>query len=140
MTSQAHSLRARATGSLTIRTRLIGMVAVIGTIALICVAIAAFGLSSSGSKSRTAQATFNSFRVERDAYEGWLTDDDQSNMLAALAALNQRSQFSLMRTTAGQVTQGWQQALAMLPLMYMLYTCYDSWMVEHRTEPQATAS
>lgn len=35
---------------------------------------------------------------------------------------------------------GWQQALAMLPLIYMLYTCYDSWMVEHRTEPQATAS
>lgn len=23
---------------------------------------------------------------------------------------------------------GWQQALAMLPLMYMLYACYESWM------------
>jgi hypothetical protein len=65
-----------------------------------------------------------------------------------LAALNSQSAISIWRdchrwafpyyvagaAVAGLVTVssqvcGWRLAFAMLPLMYMLYSCYDSWIV-----------
>jgi len=54
---------------------------------------------------------FGTYVRERAAYEGWLTDDDQSNMAAALASLHDPSQATLLTTTIGQVTAGYHQAL-----------------------------
>ena len=85
-----------------ITAKLAAMAGLIGAVAVICVVVAAVGLTSSRTKSHTSQTTFNVFRAERDAYEGWLTDDDQSNMLSALAALGDRAQLSLMHTTGQQ--------------------------------------
>ncbi len=97
-----------------VRARIIGIAAVIGALALASVGVAIAGLTGSRSKSQSAQSTFNVFRTERDAYEGWLIDDDQGNMLSSLSALKDRRQLALMRTTAGQVVQGYQQAVANL--------------------------
>jgi methyl-accepting chemotaxis protein len=96
------------------RGRLYGLVAVLGLAATISIAVAIAGLLSTRAKSTQSHATFNSFRAERNAYEGWLTDDDQSNMVAALAALGDRSQLPLMRVTAQQARQGHAAALANL--------------------------
>jgi methyl-accepting chemotaxis protein len=106
--------RTSVLGGIGISAKLAGMVAVVGALAVACVAVAIGGLTSARSKSHSSQSTFNASRAERDAYEGWLTDDDQSNMLAGLSALQDRRQLPLMRTTAAQVTQGNQQAVANL--------------------------
>jgi methyl-accepting chemotaxis protein len=97
-----------------ITAKLMAMAALIGAVAVVCVVVAALGLTSSRTKSKTSQSTFNVFRAERDAYEGWLTDDDQSNMLAALAALQDRGQLPLMHTTGSQAVQGYEQAVSNL--------------------------
>jgi methyl-accepting chemotaxis protein len=101
---------ARMLPQLSVRGRLIAMVAVAGTVTIACLAVAMVGLTSSRAKSRSAQSTFNVFKSERDAYEGWLTDDDQGNMLSSLAAVQDRRQLPLMRTTAAQVLAGYQLA------------------------------
>jgi methyl-accepting chemotaxis protein len=108
------SARRGALARLGIRGRLIGMVVILGALAVACVGVAVIGLTSARSKSNNSQSTFNVFRTERDAYEGWLTDDDQGNMLSSLSAVNDRSQLALMHTTAGQITTGYQQALTNL--------------------------
>ena len=93
-----------------LRGRLYLLVATLGVVALVAIGVAISGLLSTRTTSDHAHAMFNSFRTERTAYEGWLTDDDQSNMLAALSALRDRGQLPLMRTTAAQVRQGYRSA------------------------------
>jgi methyl-accepting chemotaxis protein len=68
------------------------------------------GLLNARTKSHQSQATFQLFQTERNAYEGWLTDDDQSNMYAAVVALNDPKQKALAETTWQQALQGYQQA------------------------------
>ncbi len=97
-----------------VRGRLITLATTLVLLGAASVAVAIVGLSSAGSKSKSSQQNFNAFRAERDAYEGWLTDDDQSNMVAALAASGDRAQESLLKATAAQVVQGHQQALTNL--------------------------
>ncbi len=108
--------RARASGlgsrvsRLGVRARLVALVLVLATLSAVCVGVTVSGLLRAKSKSHQAARTFTVFRVERDGYEGWLSDDDQSNMYVALAALHDPSQRQLMTTTWQQVTHGYQQA------------------------------
>jgi methyl-accepting chemotaxis protein len=97
-----------------IRGKLFGLVAVLATVSLVCIGVAVTGLFSARSKSRQSESTFTLFSAEHNAYEGWLTDDDQSNMYAALVALQDRSQRALENTTWQQVLQGYQQASSSL--------------------------
>jgi methyl-accepting chemotaxis protein len=96
--------------SVGLRGKLFGLVAVLALVSAVCIGVAVNGLFSARSKSRQSQSMFNVFTQERTAYEGWLTDDDQSNMYAALIALNDPSQHALENTTWQQVLQGYQQA------------------------------
>jgi len=48
------------------------------------------------------------------AFEGWLLDDDQSNMYAAVIALHDPAQHALAETTFGQSVAGYQEALSNL--------------------------
>jgi len=93
-----------------IRGKLFGLVAALAAVSLVCIGVAVNGLFTARSKSKQSQSTFTLFSTERSAYEGWLTDDDQSNMYAALIALNEPSQHALEDTTWQQVLQGYQQA------------------------------
>ncbi|MGO9975666.1 MAG: HAMP domain-containing protein, partial [Solirubrobacteraceae bacterium] len=84
----------------------------LATLSVACIGIAVSGLLSAQSKSHQAAATFKVFSAERDGYEGWLSDDDQSNMYVALAALNDASQRQQMAVEWQQVPQAYQQARA----------------------------
>jgi methyl-accepting chemotaxis protein len=98
--------------SLGIRGKLFGLVAALAAVSLVCIGVAVNGLLTARSKSKQSESTFTLFSTERNAYEGWLTDDDQSNMYAALVALQDKSQRALENTTWQQVLQGYQQASA----------------------------
>jgi methyl-accepting chemotaxis protein len=98
--------------SVGIRGKLLGLVAALAAVSLVCIGVAVNGLFNARTKSQQSESTFNVFTQERTAYEGWLTDDDQSNMYAAVVALNDPSQRSLANTTWQQVLQGYQQANA----------------------------
>jgi methyl-accepting chemotaxis protein len=93
-----------------IRGKLIGLVVALATVSAVCLAVAVNGLVNSRSKSQQSESTFGVFQKERDAYEGWLTDDDQSNMYAAVVALNDPHQKQLAETTWQQALQGYKQA------------------------------
>ncbi len=93
-----------------VRGKLIGLVVAIATVSAICIGVAVNGLFTARSKSQQSQSTFTVFSAERNAYEGWLTDDDQSNMYAALVALKDPRQRQLENVTWQQVLQGYQQA------------------------------
>lgn len=96
------------------KARLITMVAVLGAMWLISVGVAAQGLTSAKSTVNASKGGFPAYVVERDAYEGWLTEDDQSNMAAALASLHEPSQKELLDATLAQIAQGREQAYASL--------------------------
>ena len=100
--------------SLGIRGKLIGLVVALATVSGICLAVAVSGLLNARTKSHQSEATFKVFQTERDAYEGWLTDDDQSNMYAAVVALNDPHQKQLAETTWQQAFAGYKQAGANL--------------------------
>ncbi|HVC25459.1 MAG TPA: HAMP domain-containing protein, partial [Acidimicrobiales bacterium] len=101
----------RRLADLSVSRRLIGLVAVLGVVWAACMGLSVQGLTSSKSKAVTASEATNALVAERNAYEGWLTDDDQSNMAAAVAALPRTaSNVSLARVTSGQVRQGYAQA------------------------------
>ncbi len=100
--------------ALGIRGKLIGLVVTLAVIAGVCVGVAVTGLTNASSKSTQSESTFKIFTSERDAYEGWLTDDDQSNMYAAVVALNDPKQRQLANVTWQQAVQGYQQAKANL--------------------------
>ena len=93
-----------------IRGKLIGLVVALAIVSAICIGVAVNGLFTARSKSQQSQSTFAVFSAERNAYEGWLTDDDQSNMYAALVALKDPRQRQLENVTWQQVLQGYQQA------------------------------
>src|SRR5437868_1826425 len=76
----------------TVKARLLRLVALLGVLWAVCLAVAANGLSSTNASAGHANAMFDAFQVERTAYEGWLTADDQMNMYTALASLHDRTQ------------------------------------------------
>jgi methyl-accepting chemotaxis protein len=96
--------------SIGVRGKLIGLVLALAAVSVICIGVAVNGLITGRSKSKQSESTFTVFSHERDAYEGWLTDDDQSNMYAALVALKDPRQRDLENVTWQQVLQGYEQA------------------------------
>jgi methyl-accepting chemotaxis protein len=103
--------RAGILDRLTVRARLFTLAGVLVALGAICVLIAVTGLSSQKRKVHESNVVFSTFRMERNAYEGWLTADDQMNMYAALAVLNAPGQRRLAETTWGQVVAGHAQAV-----------------------------
>jgi methyl-accepting chemotaxis protein len=99
-------------GRLGIRGRLVALVLALAVLSVACVGVAVSGLLGARAKSHQAATTFSVFSVARSGYESWLSDDDQSNMYVALAALNDPGQRQLMAVTWQQVTAGFQQARA----------------------------
>lgn len=95
----------------TVRQRLVVLVAVFGAGWIITVGVAAFGLLSGRSSFTQAVRGFDTYGAEQRAYAGWLTEDDQSNMAAALASLRDRSQAQLLDATLAQIVQGHQQVV-----------------------------
>ena len=102
------------------RGRLFGLALAVASLGAVCVAVALSGLFSQGSKVSSVDATFTTFTAERNAYEGWLTADDQMNMYAALAVLQDPTQRQLTAVTYGQVVQGHAQAISNL-----------NWLIAH---------
>ena len=92
--SLSHKLSA-----LGIRGKLIGLVVALAAISAVCLGVAVNGLMNARTKSQQSESTFGIFQQERNAYEGWLTDDDQSNMYAAVVALHDPHQRALAETT-----------------------------------------
>jgi methyl-accepting chemotaxis protein len=97
-----------------VRGRLFGLAIALTTLGGICVLVATSGLISQKGKVHSVDTVFKEFSAERDAYEGWLTADDQMNMYAALEVLRDRSQRQLANVTWGQVVSGHRQAVAQL--------------------------
>jgi methyl-accepting chemotaxis protein len=110
--------------ALGIRGKLIGLVVALAAVAGICLAVAVSGLLNARTKSHQSQTTFTVFQTARDAYEGWLTDDDQSNMYAATIALKDPRQNQLAETTWQQALAGYRQANAKL-----------AWLSANATDP-----
>jgi methyl-accepting chemotaxis protein len=101
----------------TVRGRLRILATTVVVLWLVCIAVAAHGLLSAKSSSNQAARAFASFAVERSAYEGWLTDDDQANMYAALAVQGDPANRALTAATWRQVVQGRLQAVRDLRLL-----------------------
>ena len=93
-----------------IRTRLLALAGVMAILWAVALTVTFIGFGSTRTSANAAAAKFDTFRVERDGYEGWLTQDDQSNMYTALASLHEASQRALLNTTWQQVLQGRNQA------------------------------
>jgi methyl-accepting chemotaxis protein len=125
-TSSELSQRPRAgiLDRLTVRARLFTMAAVLIVLGAVCVLIAVVGLSGQKSKVHRSNVVFTNSRMERDAYEGWLTADDQMNMYAALEVLQDPTQRQLAAVTWGQVISGHAQALSAL-----------RWLSAHAADP-----
>ncbi|MHB1837865.1 MAG: hypothetical protein ACYCXW_23210, partial [Solirubrobacteraceae bacterium] len=104
----------RAVGGLSIRTRLFGLAACVAILGAIAVTVATTGLIGQKGKVQSVDTTFKTFKTERNAYEGWLTADDQMNMYAALAILDDPSQRSLLSATWQQLVAGHAQAVSSL--------------------------
>ena len=104
----------RKLGSAPVRTRLFVLAGVLLVMWIAAAAVSVIGLLSTRSSADRAAQVFSAFRAERDAYEGWLTQDDQSNMYSALASLHQASQAGLLNQTWQQVLAGHAQAVAQL--------------------------
>jgi len=79
---------------LKVRDRLIVLVAVFAVAVVAILGVATYGLLAGRSSAASANRGFDAFAVEQGAYEGWLTDDDQSNMSAALASIRDTSRLS----------------------------------------------
>jgi hypothetical protein len=94
----------------TVKACLIMMVAALNMLWLISVGIATHGLVSAKSSVNASTGGFPAYATERAAYEGWLTEDDQSNMAATLASLQEPSQKALLNATLAQITEGHEQA------------------------------
>jgi methyl-accepting chemotaxis protein len=100
--------------NLSIRARLLvlGAGAVIALAALGATAITT--MSGMTSQSTTASSDQSALIVLNDAYANWLLDDDQSNMYAALLALQDPSQHKLAEVTWGQAAQGYSDSMKQL--------------------------
>jgi methyl-accepting chemotaxis protein len=97
-----------------LRGRILGLAIGLMALGALCGAVALSGLLTEKSKVNDASTAFTNFRAERDAYEGWLTADDQMNMYAALGVLRDRSGRGLAAATWNQVVQGHAQAVTQL--------------------------
>ena len=101
---------------LTIRARLlvlgIGAVAMLGALGAVAI-ISMQGMSSQSSQSTHDQ---NAAQLLSHAYESWILDDDQSNMYAAVLALNDPSQHQLAETTWGQAAAAYTESAKQLNL------------------------
>jgi methyl-accepting chemotaxis protein len=108
-------------GGLGIRQRLSALVVVLGLLAAICIGIAVSGLLTARGNARASQMTFSAAQVERNAYEGWLVTDDQSNAYVAVASLRDptgkmpgitpaQTQAQFRQVLWQQAEQGHQQA------------------------------
>ncbi len=97
-----------------LRGRILGLAIGLMVLGALCGAVALSGLLTEKGKVNDATTAFANFRAERNAYEGWLTADDQMNMYAALGVLGDRSQRQLAAATWAQVVQGHAQALSQL--------------------------
>jgi methyl-accepting chemotaxis protein len=106
--------RAGILDRLTVRARLFVLAGALVALGAVCVLIATAGLSGQKAKVRDSNVIFTNSRTERDAYEGWLTADDQMNMYAALEVLQEPSQHQLASVTWGQVVSGHAQAITAL--------------------------
>ncbi len=111
---QARRAHAGVLDRLTVRARLFVLAAVLVALGGVCVLIATAGLSGQRNKVHASNVIFTNSRTERDAYEGWLTADDQMNMYAALEVLQESSQRQLASVTWGQVVTGHTQAIKAL--------------------------
>jgi len=100
-----------------VRGRLIRLFAGAQLLWIVCIGVTLHSVLHVSSTDKQQEAIFTVFQTERAAYEGWLTDDDQSNMSVALAALHQPGQASLIRTTWSQVQQGYDQAESSLAVL-----------------------
>ncbi len=108
--SRVASRRAWILDRLTVRARLFTLAAVLVALGGVCVLIATAGLSGQKNKVHASNVIFTNSKTARDAYEGWLTADDQMNMYAALEVLQAPSQRQLASVTWGQVVAGHAQA------------------------------
>ncbi len=92
---------------------------------IVCIVIAANGLSMSRASSRDQQAVFTSAAQVDSAYQGWLTDDDQSHIYIGLAEQVGKSQPGGSQSTvsqpggpqsnsslAGLMSSSWDQVVA----------------------------
>ncbi|MGH2877607.1 MAG: HAMP domain-containing protein, partial [Solirubrobacteraceae bacterium] len=104
----------RILGRLGIRGRLFGLALALALLGGVCVTFATTGLVSQKGKVQSVDTTFKNFRTERNAYEGWLTADDQMNMYAALEILNDPHRQKLATATWNQLVQGHAEALSSL--------------------------
>ena len=119
----------RIMSRLGVRGRLFAMAITLIGLGAVCVVVATSGLIGQKGKVHQVDSTFKTFSAERDAYEGWLTADDQTNMYAALEVLQDPSQRRLAGVTWEQVVQGHAQAIASL-----------RWLTAHASEPAARDS
>ena len=74
--------------SLSVRGRLIALVVALVVLAVICVSVAVAGMFATRVKAGDSHSAFTASQVERDAYEGWIFDDDQSNDAVASKSLH----------------------------------------------------
>src|SRR5947209_5124862 len=118
----------RAMSRLGVRGRLFGLAITLAALGIVCAVVATSGLLGEKGKVHSVNTTFNAFRTERDAYEGWLTADDQMNMYAALGVLHDPHQRQLANVTWGQVVDGHAQAIRAL-----------NWLVAHGPTPAIKA-
>ena len=107
---------------LSIRARLLvlGAGAVIALAALGATAVVTMrGMTSESNTAADAQAALISLN---NAYAAWLFDDDQSNMYAAVLALQDPSQHKLAEVTWGQAAQGYADSMKRLGQLGPLLT------------------
>lgn len=94
-----------------LRGRLIGLLVVI--VGLWLAGGGLINLSSAKSAAHRSDSSFEAFRAFRDAYEGGLTDDGQSNLVSAVAALPATvANIRLERVRVAQISVGNHQTVS----------------------------
>jgi methyl-accepting chemotaxis protein len=94
-----------------VRTRLVALVSLLLGTFLLSTFIASFGFSKTHSLTAYSQLGTDTQARASAANDGFLLDDDQSNMWAAVIALKDPAQQQLADDTWKQATDGRQQAL-----------------------------
>lgn len=112
--------RAGVLARLSVSRRLAGLVLVLAVVWAACVGLSVQGLLAARSKAVQSNATFQAFRAERSAYEGWLVDDGQSDMYTSAAALREAAGQSILQRSWSQVVHGRRQALGSLATLARL--------------------
>ncbi|MFZ1996214.1 MAG: methyl-accepting chemotaxis protein, partial [Solirubrobacteraceae bacterium] len=123
----------RVLSRLGVRGRLFGLAIALVLLGALCALVATSGLIAQRGKVHSVDTVFKDFRAERNAYEGWLTADDQMNMYAALEVLRDPTQRPLANVTWGQVVSGHQQAVE-----WLRWLTANATSAATRTKAQAT--